>query len=266
IIFFFQAEDGIRDFHVTGVQTCALPIWAWQGPQVMWLVARDSGCFEKEGLDVRIDRGFGGGDVLTKVSAGATDIGFSDFSTLIEFNGKHPSNKLHSVFIVYDVVPSSIAYFRNRGINSLKDLEGRTIASPVTDVGRVLFPQLAKLNGFDPQKVKWASVAPELRESMLLRGDADAIVGHIWTQAIGLRAGGANMDEVAVVSYAEQGIDTLGSLLVVRPEWAEKNGEAIRSFIRCVAVGINETIKDPDAALQALRKQDPLIRPKVERD
>src|SRR5690606_5318189 len=26
--FFFQAEDGIRGFHVTGVQTCALPIWA----------------------------------------------------------------------------------------------------------------------------------------------------------------------------------------------------------------------------------------------
>src|SRR5690606_41201822 len=28
--FFFQAEDGIRDFHVTGVQTCALPILASQ--------------------------------------------------------------------------------------------------------------------------------------------------------------------------------------------------------------------------------------------
>src|SRR5690606_41587177 len=26
MIFFFQAADGIRDFHVTGVQTCALPI------------------------------------------------------------------------------------------------------------------------------------------------------------------------------------------------------------------------------------------------
>src|SRR5690606_40973272 len=25
-LFFFQAEDGIRAFHVTGVQTCALPI------------------------------------------------------------------------------------------------------------------------------------------------------------------------------------------------------------------------------------------------
>src|SRR5256885_3597999 len=26
-VFFFQAEDGIRDYKVTGVQTCALPIW-----------------------------------------------------------------------------------------------------------------------------------------------------------------------------------------------------------------------------------------------
>src|SRR6266511_5417700 len=30
--FFFQAEDGIRDFHVTGVQTCALPISARDAP------------------------------------------------------------------------------------------------------------------------------------------------------------------------------------------------------------------------------------------
>src|SRR3989449_6963507 len=29
-VFFFQAEDGIRDVAVTGVQTCALPIsWSW---------------------------------------------------------------------------------------------------------------------------------------------------------------------------------------------------------------------------------------------
>src|SRR5207249_9496748 len=28
IVFFFQAEDGIRVRNVTGVQTCALPIWS----------------------------------------------------------------------------------------------------------------------------------------------------------------------------------------------------------------------------------------------
>src|SRR5690349_22113649 len=29
LYFFFQAEDGIRDLYVTGVQTCALPISLW---------------------------------------------------------------------------------------------------------------------------------------------------------------------------------------------------------------------------------------------
>src|SRR5688500_20338183 len=30
--FFLQAEDGIRDYKVTGVQTCALPIWSGSRP------------------------------------------------------------------------------------------------------------------------------------------------------------------------------------------------------------------------------------------
>src|SRR5215213_4833913 len=51
-IFFFQAEDGIRDWSVTGVQTCALPIWisAGAGPVAIaagagavWVAAEESG-------------------------------------------------------------------------------------------------------------------------------------------------------------------------------------------------------------------------------
>src|SRR5690606_40182739 len=47
---FFQAEDGIRDFHVTGVQTCALPIFdrihrkhtvSERGPNVRVLPGKD---------------------------------------------------------------------------------------------------------------------------------------------------------------------------------------------------------------------------------
>src|SRR2546422_6212361 len=42
VFFFFQAEDGIRDVAVTGVQTCALPISAsamkqWQLPEEQWM-------------------------------------------------------------------------------------------------------------------------------------------------------------------------------------------------------------------------------------
>src|SRR5438067_4046703 len=37
--FFFQAEDGIRDRNVTGVQTCALPIYLWGATLALLSVA-----------------------------------------------------------------------------------------------------------------------------------------------------------------------------------------------------------------------------------
>src|SRR5204863_1363490 len=47
--FFFQAEDGIRDLYVTGVQTCALPIY----PSRTVLVAGGIGAFTPRKLPLK---------------------------------------------------------------------------------------------------------------------------------------------------------------------------------------------------------------------
>src|SRR2546430_2243754 len=47
LFFFFQAEDGIRDLTVTGVQTCALPIW---------IIDRAAGENQPAALDVELAR------------------------------------------------------------------------------------------------------------------------------------------------------------------------------------------------------------------
>src|SRR5436190_3872085 len=50
--FFFQAEDGIRDHCVTGVQTCALPIWPEVGAAAVVLEAgEDPRARAEVGLD-----------------------------------------------------------------------------------------------------------------------------------------------------------------------------------------------------------------------
>src|SRR5438876_12215130 len=48
MFFFFQAEDGIRDGRVTGVQTCALPIFKVEAVN---LVARDFRVLKIDGFD-----------------------------------------------------------------------------------------------------------------------------------------------------------------------------------------------------------------------
>src|SRR5262249_59245986 len=60
-VFFFQAEDGIRDWSVTGVQTCALPI----SPAVREILARywyaqmGDGVQQVRGADVSTNRAAG---------------------------------------------------------------------------------------------------------------------------------------------------------------------------------------------------------------
>src|SRR5690606_28812089 len=59
----FQAEDGIRDFHVTGVQTCALPIYRrlWLGISALAIVAGAVGIFT-QGFNYGVE--FTGGRIV----------------------------------------------------------------------------------------------------------------------------------------------------------------------------------------------------------
>src|ERR671918_1610143 len=70
-VFFFQAEDGIRDYKVTGVQTCALPISG--GFQVEWLKERD-----------RVDKS---GDAHSLYLETLAELGVVGFAFLMAFLG-----------------------------------------------------------------------------------------------------------------------------------------------------------------------------------
>src|SRR6266513_3179744 len=53
-IFFFQAEDGIRDRNVTGVQTCALPIWSRVASKWAWAPTRARYTFSSRSTSSKI--------------------------------------------------------------------------------------------------------------------------------------------------------------------------------------------------------------------
>ena len=67
VFFFFQAEDGIRDLIVTGVQTCALPIWladiTYVDANEGWLVLRKNRAGQ---ICARSQRHFGDPEIQPK--------------------------------------------------------------------------------------------------------------------------------------------------------------------------------------------------------
>lgn len=238
--------------------------WAFQGPQAPFLIPHEDGCYQKAGLDVTTDRGFGSGDTVTKVAAGAYDVGFADINAMAEFNARNPTTKLIGVFMIYDASGVSIITRKDAAITKPADLVGKTIAAPPGDASRRLFSMLAKANGFDPNSVKWNNVSPEIRETMLAKKNADAISGAAFTAYVGVKGAGVPENDVVVLRYSEYGVPLYGSALVTKADWAAANAATLTAFIGCVADGIATSYKYPDKAIDALAKRDPLVDKKLE--
>ena len=153
--------------------------WRFEGPSALFLAAASKGYFKQEKLDVTIDSGVGSGASVTRVATGAYEMGFADISALIEFIGNNPGaqSKPQAVYMVYESTPAAVLALKKSGIKTPADLNGKTMGAPAFDAGRKAFPVLARANKVDPSKIVWKSMDPSLRETMLQRGDVDAITG-----------------------------------------------------------------------------------------
>lgn len=236
--------------------------WAFEGAQSIWTAAAESGCYTKSGLAVKIDRGFGSGDAISKVASGAYDVGVADFSSIVAYDDQHPDNRVEAVFLISDRSPTSVTVLKSSGITKPKDLEGKRIADPEGEASRVLFPAFAKVNGIDLSKITWVTVAPNLRQTALVQGQADAAAGHLFTVQTGLQALGVDSSKYFSMAYADYGVNVPGNAVIVKPAWATAHREALKSFVSCAAVGIKSSISDPTAALASLRKYNSLSDPK----
>jgi NitT/TauT family transport system substrate-binding protein len=240
--------------------------WVWQAPQSIWTLAYDRGYFIEEGLDVTIDRGYGGPDTLGSVASGAYDIGFSDINNLVEFNAKNPTHKVKSVFIVYDATLAAIITRKGNGINAPKDLEGKTIGAPLTTGGRTLFPAFAKANGIDESKVTWETIGIQLQDQQFAQGKFDAVASFATTSLLNLKELGVDLNKLTVFTFFKNGLDLYGSSLLVRPEWAEANPETVKKFLRVTMRGMKAMLEDKKAAIASLQKRDPVLNAGIETD
>src|SRR6478735_8042280 len=164
--------------------------WRFEGPAALFLTPAAKGYFRDAKLDVTIDAGNGSGGAVTRVASGSYDMGFADLAALMEFHANNPDapNKPVAVMMVYNNTPAAVLALKKSGIRKPADLSGRKIGAPVFDAGRRGFPIFAKANGI--QNVQWTSMDPPLRETMLARGDIDAITGFSFTSLLNLEARG----------------------------------------------------------------------------
>lgn len=238
--------------------------WRFEGPAAFFLLPASKGYFKEAGLDVAIDAGSGSGGVVQRVASGAYDMGFADLAALMEFHANNPEvpNKPVAVMMVYNSTPASVMALKKSGITQPADLTGKKLGAPVFDAGRRGFPLFAKANQVG--SVQWTSMDPPLRETMLVRGDIDAITGFTFTSLLNLEARGVKAADVVVMPFATHGVKLYGNAIIASPKLIQENPAAVKAFLQAFAKGAKEVMAQPAAAIATVKERDGIVDTRLE--
>jgi NitT/TauT family transport system substrate-binding protein len=238
--------------------------YAVQGQQAPIVLAADGGYFKSVGVDLQVDRGYGSADAIARLASGAYDLAFADLGALVQFNAKHSENALIDVFQVYDVAPMVILSLKTSNITKPTDLAGKRIASPPGASSRVMFPIFAATNKVDTSAITWLGVTPQLRETMLKQGQADATTALI-TDVAGLKSIGISENDISVMQFSDYGLNIYGHALLTTPEFAAKHPDVLKKIVKGVAEALKTSIANPSVAIAAIKKRDALVDVDLER-
>jgi NitT/TauT family transport system substrate-binding protein len=237
--------------------------WRFEGPAALFLQGVPKGYYKQEKLDVQIDVGSGSAAAVSRVAAGAYDIGFADINTLMEFIGANPqlpsSARPVAVYMLYSTMPGVVLALKKSGIKEPKDLEGKTLGSPVFDANRKAFPIFARAAGIDPAKVSWKSMDPPLREVMLSRGEVDGVTSFQFVGQLALNKLGHKDEDLTIMRYRDYGANLYSSAVIVNPKFLQEKPEAVRAFLRAVTKTVQDVAANPAASIQSVADRDPLI-------
>ncbi|HET9820672.1 MAG TPA: ABC transporter substrate-binding protein [Burkholderiaceae bacterium] len=239
--------------------------WRFEGPAALFLGAEAKGYYKAAGLAVTIDAGNGSGGTVQRVASGTYDMGFADLAALMEFHANNPDapNKPVAVMMVYNNTPAAVLALKKSGIKAPADLSGKKLGAPVFDAGRRGFPIFAKAN--QVQNVTWTSMDPPLRETMLARGDVDAITGFSFTSLLNLEARNVKAEDVVILPYAQHGVKLYGNVVIASPRLLKEQPQAVKAFLAAFAKGAKEVMANPDAAIDTVKARDGIINVELEK-
>jgi NitT/TauT family transport system substrate-binding protein len=241
--------------------------WKYQGPQGWFFLADDRGYFKAAGLNVTMDQGNGSGAPIAAVAAGSYDIGFGDINALIEFAAKKPDDAPIAVYVMYNRPPFTIAVRSDSGITTPKDLEGKTLGGAAGDGALKLFPAFCKSAKIDCSKISITNMQPSLREQMLMQKQVDGVFGYVNTIRFSAKLIGVDPDkQLRFINYGDYGMDLYSNAIVVSKKLVKNNPQAVRGLVAAINHGLEDALKDPDAAVAAVAKREPLIKIPVERE
>lgn len=172
----------------------------------------------------------GGGDVIRAMASGDVQIGEAGSSPITAAASQGQDIKLF--WILDDIADAEALVARNgSGINSVKDLKGKKVATPFVSTSHYQLMVDLKLEGVDPKTVNVMNMRPPEIAAAWERGDIDA--AFIWDPVLSkVKANGKVLATSGTIG--KKGYPTFDGM-VVNAAWAAKNEAFMVAFVKALA-------------------------------
>lgn len=217
--------------------------------------AQTLGYYKAANLDVTLLLGTGSGPTVERVSIGQVGCGVADTPTIIQGirNGAH----VKIVGMEFDHSMDNIFTTKKTGITKPSGLVGKTAGSAAGDSEWLLFPALAKEQGFNASSVKHVNLDPSAYYGALATGRVQAIFDFtedapfVW-EAVGK----ANTVSMPFYKY---GLNIYGLALFCNDNTLNTDPGVVSAFLEATYHGWQYAIENSKRAMQYEHLANPTI-------
>jgi NitT/TauT family transport system substrate-binding protein len=225
--------------------------WTIYGEHAPFFVAKESGYYRDEGLDVEILQGSGSANTARLIGQGSGQFGYVGSDTMAQLVSQ--GVEVRSVAVFSQINPMAVIFSMDRPIKSFDDMRNKTYGVTTGDANSQLFPAMLRAIGLSEKDVSLIHLpTPKAKEDALIDGRIDAFLGYYVDQPPRLK----HLDNMNLgwLRYADAGITTLSSGIVVHREFIETHPDLIRRFIRASLRGLSTSRENPQYAAKILHQ------------
>jgi NitT/TauT family transport system substrate-binding protein len=239
--------------------------WLPGGNKAPVYVGKQLGYFHDAGIEVAIASGRGSTDAITKLATGSSDIGMADIASLLAAKAKSEV-PVKAVMSIFSQAPHAFFTLKGNGINGVKDVKGKRIATSPFTSSNVFLPLLLDQYGLNESDVTLTKTDASALAPMLITGRTDVIIGWVSDvekfQVMAKKTG----RELIVMPWHEAGLKMYSTALIASDRFLAERPEVAKRFIKAYKKSIEYTWAHPVEAAAMLNKIVPEVDAKIAAD
>jgi len=212
--------------------------WIPSGEMAAYYAGWQKGFWKDEGINIKISRGYGSGDTVSKVAAGAADFGIAGISAIYAARARAKA-PVKTISALYAHSPHSLFVLKSSGINGFKDLAGKKIGITPGNSHKLHFPEVARRTGLDENAVTWVNSDASAMAALLIAKHIDAAPFYSIHHYYQNKAAKKHGEEIVVLPFVKAGFAIYSASIMTTEKMINERPETAKKFLK----GLQRSLK-----------------------